>query len=78
MKVSIEKFQVGQQIDVKRNPKTGKLQDRWIGPFAIIAIEAPDVYRLKLPETMKIHNVFHVSFLKAYIASKEFTFFDGF
>ena len=36
------------------------------GPFEIIDTLGPLTYRLKLPETWKIHNVFHASLLRRY------------
>jgi hypothetical protein len=39
------------------------LEAKKLGPFKILAIINPVVFRLKLPATMKIHNVFHVSLL---------------
>ena len=40
-----------------------KFVPRWLGPFVVE--EAPGVsYRLKLPPTIKVHPVFHVSLLK--------------
>ena len=36
------------------------------GPFEIIDVLGPLTYRLNLPETWKIHNVFHASLLRRY------------
>ena len=43
-----------------------KLKPRWVGPFEVTKVVNPVAYRLKLHETMRIHNVFHVSLLKPY------------
>jgi len=41
---------------------TPKLNPRYIGPFSIKAL-SPVAYQLKLPTSMKCHNVFHNSLL---------------
>ena len=46
-----------------------KVLPRWIGPFEIVKKIGVVAYRLKLQETMGIHNVFHVSLLKPYKAN---------
>ena len=45
---------------------SGKLKPRWIGPFQIVEKKSSLVYRLRLPDNMGIHPVFHVSLLKPY------------
>ena len=35
-----------------------------VGPYEILAQVGPNSYRLKLPESMKVHNVFHTSLLR--------------
>lgn len=44
-----------------------KLLPRWVGPFTILAKVSDTAYKLKLPDTWRIHNVFHVSLLKLYL-----------
>ena len=48
----------------------GKLQKRFVGPFQVVEAIGQQAYRLSLPETWKIHSVFHVSLLKKYNAAE--------
>ena len=52
-----------------RNLKTlyhKKMAPKREGPFEIVDVLRPLTYRLSLPETWKIHNVFHASLLRRY------------
>ena len=44
-----------------------KLAPRFCGPFSIIERIGPATYRLALPLTLKVHDVFHVSLIKKYV-----------
>ncbi|XP_028084511.1 uncharacterized protein LOC114285649 [Camellia sinensis] len=47
--------------------KSGKLSQRFIGPFEILERIREVAYRLALPpQLLGVHNVFHVSMLKKY------------
>jgi hypothetical protein len=48
---------------ITTNRPCAKLEAKKLGPFKISAIINPVAFRLKLPATLKIHNVFHVSLL---------------
>ena len=70
-------FQVGDWVFLKLSPwkgvvrfgKRGKLSPRNIGPYEIIERVGSLAYQLALPpELARIHNVFHVSMLRKYIA----------
>ena len=45
-----------------------KLSDRWLGPFEVVAKVNPVAFKLKLPDTLNIHPVFHVSLLRPHTA----------
>ena len=54
---------------VLRFEKRGKLSPRYIGPYEIIDKVGEVAYQLRLPsELANIHDVFHVSMLRKYIA----------
>ena len=47
-----------------------KITPKREGPFKIEERLGPITYRLKLPETWRIHNVFHATLLRPYIENK--------
>ncbi|QRW16915.1 Retrotransposable element Tf2 protein [Rhizoctonia solani] len=49
-----------------------KLDHKQYGPFPVIETVGSHAYCLALPETMKIHDVFHVSLLSAFKQDTEF------
>ena len=68
-------LQEGQQVllsttNINKNQQSKKLYPKFIGPFQIIKKVNEVAYKLKLPEHMHIHDVFHVSLLKKYIPGK--------
>lgn len=50
--------------NIRTQRECKKLDRKKLGPFKITKVIGPQAYRLDLPETMKIHNVFHVSLLE--------------
>ena len=67
-------FVKGQKVWLDlRNLKTSyhkKITPKREGPFEIEEVLGPVTYRLKLPESWKIHNVFHAVLLRPYIENK--------
>jgi hypothetical protein len=62
-------FQEGDKVYLlRKNFKTqrpsDKLDFKKLGPFAIKKVIEPVNYELKLPKTMEMHPVFHISLLE--------------
>lgn len=51
---------------IKSKRPTKKLDQKFYGPHKIKAKVSTHAYRLDLPRTMRIHNVFHVASLEPY------------
>ncbi|XP_077223412.1 uncharacterized protein LOC143857025 [Tasmannia lanceolata] len=71
------KFEVGDNVLLKVSPTKGvmrfgvrgKLSPRFVGPYEILEKIGKVAYRLALPPSLSgVHNVFHVSVLRKYIA----------
>ena len=64
-------FEIGEKVwlstkNITTSRPSKKLDAKRIGPHEVIKQINPNAYRLRLPYTMKIHNVFHVSLLDKY------------
>ena len=67
-------YQVGDLIllstkNLKFKNVPAKLQKRFVGPFEITEKIGSQAYRVKLPDTWTMHDVFHVSLLKKWKTS---------
>ena len=64
-------FQIGNKVllrhdNIATDAASQKLSARFLGPFPITAKILDVVYRLKLPKTLRIHDLIHVSLLERY------------
>jgi hypothetical protein len=69
-------FAVGQKVwlegtNLKTSHPTKKFAPKCYSPFSITDVISPVVYRLTLPPSWKIHNVFHISLLTPYKETEE-------
>ncbi|KAF8693024.1 hypothetical protein RHS03_08515, partial [Rhizoctonia solani] len=67
-KGTIPEFAVGEKVwldrkNVELRTNSNKLDPKRLGPFEVLEKISSHAYRLKLPETLKIHNVFYVGLL---------------
>ena len=67
-------FEKGQKVWLDScNLKTSyhkKIRPKREGPFKIEEVLGPVTYRLKLPETWRVHNVFHTILLRPYMETE--------
>jgi len=73
-----EEFKAGDKVFLSGNHVTAafqvkqpskKLAHRWLGPYRVGQVVSKVAYKLVLPDSMKVHPVFHVSVLKRYCES---------
>ena len=74
--LAYKKFEVGDKVWLDAHnlhlKTTRKLTPRRLGPFEIIEEISPVVYKLKLPESWCIHNIFHTSLLMPQVVTPEY------
>jgi Chromo (CHRromatin Organisation MOdifier) domain len=56
-----------------KTEKPRKLWPRFVGPYKIVARIGPVAYKLQMPNSVKIHNVFHVSMLHKFRSDGRYT-----
>ena len=73
-------FSEGEYVFVKLQPyrqssvalrRNQKLSMKYFGPFKIIERVGPVAYKLQLPDTARIHPIFHISLLKKCIGEPQ-------
>ena len=68
-------FHVGEQVLLStehlqlKNAPVRKLRKRFVGPFFVTKRIGPVAYELELPQTWKIHPIFHTSLLRPFRTS---------
>ena len=58
--------------NLKINVKSKKLAPKRYGPFEIVKQVSPVTYKIKLPTSMKIHDVFHIDLLIPYTETEAY------
>jgi hypothetical protein len=53
-------------LHLKYSKKFRKLLPKWIGPFEVVQVVGPVLYKLKMNPGWRVHPVFHVSLLETY------------
>ncbi|CCO34997.1 Retrotransposable element Tf2 155 kDa protein type 2 [Rhizoctonia solani AG-1 IB] len=71
------KFAPGDKVwllasNITSQPPNKKVDHKQYGPFSVLERVGSHAYCLALPDTMQIHDVFHVSLLTAYKSDTEF------
>ena len=69
-------FKKGQEVwlesmNLRLPYPTRKLSPKCKGPFCIMKVLGPVTYELELPDSWKIHPVFHAGLLSPYMETKE-------
>ena len=49
------------------------MRRRWVVPFLVVKVISSVAYELSLPPDWKIHPVFHISNMRRYVRSEEFS-----
>ncbi|KAL1980244.1 hypothetical protein VTN96DRAFT_4419 [Rasamsonia emersonii] len=63
------RYQVGDEVwlsskNITTRRPTKKLDSLWLGPYPIVQVVSPLVYKLELPSTMRMRPVFHTNLLR--------------
>jgi hypothetical protein len=71
-----QKFHSGDQVLLNtthlqlKNAPVRKLKRRFVGPFHVVRSVGPVAYELQLPDSWRIHKVFHTSLLRPFKTSR--------
>src|SRR5712672_2261482 len=66
-----KEFEIGQKVwlegkNIKRPYNSPKLSPKRYGPFRVVAKISPVAYKLQIPATWQVHDIFHTSLLTPY------------
>lgn len=53
-----------------KNKGPQKLAPKFYGPYKILQCIGSTIYKLELPESSKVHPIFHVSYIKIFLVSQ--------
>ena len=72
LRMDMPKFRVGSKVwlktsNLKSDRPSKKLDYKYVGPFMILEQVNELAFKLKLPKTMQVYDVFHVDLLEPYI-----------
>src|SRR5712671_7655040 len=64
-------FEISQKVwlegkNIKHPYDSPKLSPKRYGPFGVVAKISPVVYKLQIPATWQVHDIFHASLLTLY------------
>ena len=70
-KMKPRRYAVGDMVmlsgkNIRTNRPSKKLDNKFYGPFKVLAVVGTQAYLLNLPDSMQLHPIFHVSLLEPY------------
>lgn len=69
-KIEVGDFVLLNAKNLRLKAKPGKLRPLYVGPYQVLRAIGRNAFKLKLPEALKVHNVFNVALLKPYLGDR--------